>query len=103
MAVPKPKLCTLCRLARMRGQRSRETEEAAACCDVGGDIVPKEAAGRAALGVGVRACMCVRGGNHLSRQAAEASHLALSEAVVWLAKPQRQPWRQRRRAVAARL
>ena len=39
--------------------------------------------------------MCVRRGSHLSRQAAEASHLALSEAVVWLAKPQRQPWRQR--------
>ena len=102
MAAPKPKLCLSCRLAQTQGRRSRETEEAAACCGVGGDIVPKHAAGRAASCAGVRVCMCVCGGSHLSRQAAEASHLALSEAVVWLAKPQRQPWRQRRRAVAAR-
>ena len=100
MTAPKPKLCMSCGLTRTRGQRSREAEEAAACCDVGGDIVPKQ---RPA--VRRRVCVCVHVCVRRQPPVKAGGGGVASDAVgglVWLARPQRQPRRQRRRAVAAR-
>ena len=78
----------------MRGQRSREAEEAAACCDVGGDIVPtSETANRfmAALKLstparslgGVHTTVCLPAEtSHARLTAAERAEVGIGDGLV---------------------